>query len=812
MQQFFARGISLIFLVPLCSAALTAWKAVHDHKHRFNLMSADAQQTDPPLFVLEGDHASALKKGSHGVLYAVSLRKTIRPTVRKCEDPTQFERIVQVHAPTSSALALYRFKIWWMRPSWGSSIPPETILLLDQPIETDGIYRLLLAVVLPSMEDDSSCTGFASASLSRSLSSPGLVLCSSRPQTGLYIGTGRDPYALIQDGAELANSLWCRHDSDDDDGDSSNCMSRRSTDSVLRHKLGWCTWNAFYTDVTGENILNAVEILQNRHGIPLRWMILDDGWQDTTTQVDEAKDGDQWSHRLKSWKEHPTKFRDLSLADAIRKLKDANRMEKILVWHTLSGYWLGLNPAPDFDSELEYPKFPRGIVDNDRSAPDESSVSRGIRVPRDPRAFFRGYHNYLRTCGVDGVKVDAQGVFGTLHRQSASGEVTPTSTVLSLHESLAKSIVENLDEETGVVHCMAHAPEIFFRLPSLYSGNRSCHYLRTADDFYPENAASHACQLVACAYNSILFRHVASLDWDMFTTSMVGDPRYVRMHAVARCLSGGPIYLSDSPDSQPNASIIEWLCCLDGTTLPCQGAAVPARSCLLQDPLKGCKPLVICNTNGRPPAITSGALGIFNLAKGGRWDASVLDYVPITSEHGGHVRAIVRPADIDGISGERFDDCRFLAVSFFSENVTILESSQSTLQVSVEELESEAIAILPLNKAGYLEFAALGIEGRINGAGAVLGVSLKTERCVSMIASGCGNLIAAVKPPVSNKSMSVALDGQLVGCNVLNLISDDQPAREYHGTRGRLLELGFSVIELQMPSSKNDHTVQYNFS
>ena len=189
--------------------------------------------------------------------------------------------------------------------------------------------------------------------------------------------------------------------------------------SLLCRKLGWCTWNAFYTHVTGEKVVKAVETLQNKHGIPIRWMILDDGWQDTTTPLDAAKDGEQWSYRLRSFKEHPDKFQSLSLKQTVRCLKTEHSIERVLVWHTLTGYWMGLDPT-FFDAELQFPRFPRGIIHNDWSVSKEPSVRQGIGVPTDARRFMHEYHDYLVSCGVDGVKVDAQGVVGTLWGNAAS--------------------------------------------------------------------------------------------------------------------------------------------------------------------------------------------------------------------------------------------------------------------------------------------------------------------------------------------------------------------------------------------------------
>eukprot|EP00977_Amphora_coffeiformis_P008822 scaffold1995_cov167-Amphora_coffeaeformis.AAC.2 len=523
------------------------------------------------------EDAVILKKGLSGNLYSISLSKDSHEGSRPGEDPIQYERILNLESPRTSALSLYRFKVWWLRPCWGTKLPLETILLLDQPTGDTGNYRLVLAVPLP-VQFEGSSMAFASSSLRGSPSN--IVLCSNRPCTGLYSGEGHDPYALIQEGVQFAASVWY----DDDDDDDDDWMHLFSTKSPLCRTLGWCSWNAFYTDVTGTKVIDAVHKLQTKHCIPIRWIILDDGWQDTTTPHHSLSDGEQWSHRLTSIKEDPIKFADLNLKDTVQKLKSDCHIEAVLVWHTLVGYWLGLDES-SFDVDLQFPSFPRGIVDNDWSVSREASVSKGIGLPKDPFRFFQYCHDYFISCGVDGVKVDAQGVIGTLRSKQIMVGAAASSAVLSLQSALAQSPIQKVDCATGTIHCMAHAPEIFFRLPSLSNRQALAPLFRAADDFYPDNQASHAAQVVACAFNSLLFRILACPDYDMFSTNLIAGENSVRMHAIARCLSGGTIYISDAPESLPNKEVISWLCCSDGSTLPCRDSAVPIRRCLLHDPL-----------------------------------------------------------------------------------------------------------------------------------------------------------------------------------------------------------------------------------
>jgi hypothetical protein len=68
--------------------------------------------------------------------------------------------------------------------------------------------------------------------------------------------------------------------------------------------------------------------------------------------------------------------------------------------------------------------------------------------------------------------------------------------------------------------------------------------VRNSDDFFPDVEASHPWHIFCNAHNSLLTQHLNVLpDWDMFQTA---HP-WAGFHAAARCLSGGPIYITDPP-------------------------------------------------------------------------------------------------------------------------------------------------------------------------------------------------------------------------------------------------------------------------
>lgn len=662
----------------------------------------------------------------------------------------------------------------------------------------------------------------------------------------------------------------------------------------MKHALGWCTWNAFYTRVTAPKILEGLEKLQQTHRVPVRWMILDDGWQDTVGSNDNNNerddddgddcdfgDGEQWSRRLVSLREDRRKFppqeEGMTLAETVARLKE--KLDAVVVWHTLSGYWLGLQPSTtrhgggdDDDqqddhgrrlpsSQLHYPWFSRGLLDNDPRLSQEFSVTRGIGIADAPADFFQQYHGRFlsEACGIDGVKVDAQAVVGAL-RNLPPGRAESFNTDNAVGLSMQKALVDSVQRSfvsaappteqptssknsshiSPVIHCMAHAPELFYRLPSLYestgradSSHRSAKpFFRASDDFYPGNPASHGPQIVACAFNSLLFQHVALPDWDMFQMSL-HDEHYRRMHAVARCLSGGPVYISDDPDDphlNHRAACLDWLCCPDGTTLPCLRAGVPVRASLLQNPLlyratlepaaAAAPPFMIWNVNGESSdSVTSGIVGVFHLYGSGDWDREQQAFVINNNDGTGptkSVQAVVRPFDVPDFAGDTWCDTKFLARSFFSEQVKILESRKDSMTLDLQPLQSDAVVFHPIFEVGNFDFVALGMEGRINGAGAVQNVqvggneSSTSSSVVSMAICGCGAFVMAARSSSSSSATS-AVEKVSVLVNGSATPHKRDHADESSGSYRELRRLGFDVFAIDLAPCTGGHEVVVKF-
>ena len=97
--------------------------------------------------------------------------------------------------------------------------------------------------------------------------------------------------------------------------------------------FGFCTWNAFYQDVTAAGLFAKMEEFKAA-GIPVDFVVIDDGWS-------LLRDG-----KLASFGADPVKFPG-GIAPAIERLKREYGVRYVGVWHAIQGYWGGVDPESD---------------------------------------------------------------------------------------------------------------------------------------------------------------------------------------------------------------------------------------------------------------------------------------------------------------------------------------------------------------------------------------------------------------------------------------------------------------------------------
>ncbi|MCI09958.1 putative galactinol-sucrose galactosyltransferase 6-like, partial [Trifolium medium] len=194
-------------------------------------------------------------------------------------------------------MACFRFKLWWMAQKMGENgneIPLETQFLL---VETkDGSHLddsdIIYTIFLPLVE------GSFRACLQGNAINNNVELClesgdvdtkTSSFSHALFISAGTDPFATIHNAFVTVrnhlNTFRLRHE--------------KKLPGIVDY-FGWCTWDAFYQDVTQEGVDDGLRSLVGG-GTPPKFVIIDDGWQSVAGDKEDASS----LQRLTGIKENP---------------------------------------------------------------------------------------------------------------------------------------------------------------------------------------------------------------------------------------------------------------------------------------------------------------------------------------------------------------------------------------------------------------------------------------------------------------------------------------------------------------------------
>lgn len=161
----------------------------------------------------------------------------------------------------------------------------------------------------------------------------------------------------------------------------------------------------------------------------------------------------------------------------------------------------------------------------------------------DVARFYKDFYAFLSSVGIDSVKTDSQFFLDEIkHADDRRHLIQAYQDAWNINQLRYFS--------AKAISCMSMTPQIMFhsQLPS----NKPKILLRNSDDFFPDVPASHPWHIFCNAHNSLFTQHLNILpDWDMFQTSH----DYAAFHAAGRCVSGGPIYITDVP-GQHNVKLI----------------------------------------------------------------------------------------------------------------------------------------------------------------------------------------------------------------------------------------------------------------
>ncbi|KAL4954036.1 glycoside hydrolase superfamily [Aspergillus filifer] len=583
-----------------------------------------------------------------------------------------------VPSSVSRFFALVRTSVSWLGPRQGSAkLDLSEDAILCSFLRTDGMHVMLLAVAV----DDA------------------VTILQSGPEGEVVIKSQNDKpaqsrfqvLAAVAEEFEVAMSALVYearklvrpyHVSDKDD-------VKTEWLSNWYDGLTYCTWNGIGQDLNEEKLLSALDELKQQN-INIKGLIIDDNWQSLDNQG-----GGSWHRGWKQFEANATAFpRGLATTmSTIQKLHP--NIEHIAVWHALLGYWGGISPEGELASQYKT----REVQLKSTTRPSILAID-----PSDIQRFYNDFYGFLSSAGINGVKADAQSFLDLLRdpedRKSLTTAYQDAWSIASLRHFGPK-----------VISCMSQFPQTIFhsQLPT----NKPTIVARNSDDFFPDVEDSHAWHVFCNAHNSLLSRYLNILpDWDMFQTS---HP-YAGFHAAARCVSGGPIYITDTP-GQHNLPLIKQITApnIRGSTIILRPAIVGRTLDMYQHINEG-HILRIGTYHGRA-GTGSGIMGLFNVS------GTVKSTMVVLSDFPG-IYASTSP-------GER--EKSYIVRAHTTGNIADNLTASSIIATKLDKREFEILTAYPAHSVNLKNFdtqvnvVVIGLLGKMTGAAALASSNVYIE-------------------------------------------------------------------------------------
>lgn len=271
-----------------------------------------------------------------------------------------------------------------------------------------------------------------------------------------------------------------------------------------------------------------------------------------------------------------------------------------------------------------------------------------------------------------------------------------------------------------LINCMANAMETYYCSP------RST-LMRTSIDFWPKRPATHGQHLYCNAQMGIWFGEFRQPDWDMFQTS---HPMGA-FHAAGRAVSGGPVYVSDTPEKH-DFDLLRKLVLSDGSVLRANFPGRPTRDCLFADVTQEPVLLKVFNYNR-----DCGVIGVFNC----NYHKNETERTMITGT--------VSPDDAPDLHGEQF-------VGFSQKTGKLWRCGRNDREpLALGEGDWEIISFAPVERG----VAVLGLADKLNSTAAIIQRTWNHDGSLTVELHDGGNFIAwCEKPPKQILHAGVTLD------------------------------------------------------
>ncbi len=445
----------------------------------------------------------------------------------------------------SDFLAHYNYNGWWTRPDFCENtkeIPKNTQVLSWQNNENSYVILTICdeefkSIINPDNEK---------IKLTLTANTNGYSYVSTK---AFVLSFDKDPYLAYETAMKTAFEVL--------DTTKRNSKERRYPD--VFNYLGFCTWNAFYSDVNEDGVMQKAKEFKDKN-LPVKWFLLDHGWSPAEGE------------KLLDFKEDFNKFPS-GLKGLKRNLKDYG-VENLGVWQGFGGHWGTISKNSSI-----YNKMGENLL----------CTNTGDVIPYPSKeksfAFWNEWHRYLKKQEIDFVKVDIQSSLSVFTKGLMPiGKASKES-----HMGLEASVGINFDG--AMINCMGMAMEQVFNRPISA-------VTRNSNDFFPKKEQSFKTHVYENAYNTLYHSYAVLGDWDMWWT----NHKEAKNNAYLRALSGGPLYISDRV-AETVAEMIFPLILNDGYVLRCDRQGVVAKSQIYKkkDAVK------VCNVKGN-----TGYLGVFN--------------------------------------------------------------------------------------------------------------------------------------------------------------------------------------------------------
>jgi raffinose synthase len=392
------------------------------------------------------------------------------------------------------------------------------------------------------------------------------------------------------------------------------------------------------------------------------------------------------------------------LKHVVKHLKKELSVEHVFCWHGLSAYWSGVSVGSEemikYSPHVTYASPPDTILVVEPSMNWNPAVLAGIGAIYDPFHLYNDMHSYLSSCGVSGVKVDCQS--GVLLLGSVAGGAAAVAN--RYHDALEASVARYF-QGNHVINCMCHSIENIYRW-------KDTAIARSSDDFYPLDSASHLPHIVACAYNGFFLSPLVIPDFDMFQSNHPMS----ETHAIARAVSGGPIYVSDAPGNH-DFEILKKLVLSDGSILRPNRPCRPTIDCLFSDVTQDGESLLkIWSMNS-----FGAVIGAFNL-QGYSWNRVKRKFwqhgPPVSTK----IKSHITPEDIPPFRSSKCTKYVFFSCGNGRNVWRLLQNKHSTQGIELSTGEALAVSLAPIYQIGSLNFSAIGLINMYNAGGAILSI------------------------------------------------------------------------------------------